>query len=58
MLKEFINLWPAIEVVISKSNSKIFKNNKEALLLKDTDIIYLEKCLKIFSIFIKATIKL
>ncbi len=40
------------------TNSKVFTKNKEALILKDTDITYLEKCLKIFSIFIKATTKL
>jgi hypothetical protein len=57
MLKEFLNLWPAIKSVISLSDSKAFKN-KEFLLLNDIDIIYLEKCLKIFSIFIKATTKL
>jgi hypothetical protein len=58
MLKEFLNLWPAIKSVINLSNSKAFKKNKESLLLKDIDITYLEKCLRIFSIFVKATTKL
>ena len=58
MLKEFLNLWTAIKSVINLSESKVFKKNKDFLLLKDIDIIYLEKCLKIFSIFIKATTKL
>jgi hypothetical protein len=58
MLKKFLNLWPAIKSVINLSNSKVFKKNKESLLLKDIDITYLEKCLKIFTIFTKATTKL
>jgi hypothetical protein len=58
MLKEFLNLWPAIKSVINLSDSKVFKKNKESLLLKDIDITYLEKCLKIFTIFTKATTKL
>jgi len=58
MLKEFLNLWPAIKSVINLSDSKVFKKNKESLILKDTDITFLRQCLKIFSIFIKATTKL
>ena len=58
MLKYFLNLWPAIKSVISLSDSKSFKKNKEVLTLKDNEITYLEKCLRIFSIFIKATTKL
>jgi len=58
MLKDFLYLWPAIKSVINLSESKLFKKNKESLLLKDIDITYLEKCLKIFSIFVKATTKL
>ena len=58
MLKYFLNLWPAIKSVISLSDSKSFKKNKEVLILKDNKITYLEKCLCIFSIFIKATTKL
>jgi hypothetical protein len=58
MLKEFLNLWPAIKSVINLSDSKVFKKNKNSLLLKDEDIIYLKKCLNIFSIFIRATTKL
>ena len=58
MLKEFLNLWPAIKSVINLSDSKVFKKNKDSLLLKDAEITYLEKCLKIFSIFVKATTKL
>lgn len=53
MLKGFLNLWPAIKSVITLSDSKAFKN--KSLLLRDNDINYLEKCLKIFSIFVKAT---
>jgi hypothetical protein len=58
MLKDFLHLWPAIKIVISLSNSKAFKKNKKILLLKDFEITYLENCLKIFNIFVKATTKL
>ena len=58
MLKDFLNLWPAIKSVINLSDSEVFKKNKESLILKDTEITYLENCLKIFSIFVKATTKL
>ena len=58
MLRDFLNLQQAIKVVIELSTSKNFKKNKESLLLKDFEIEYLEKCLKIFNIFIKASTKL
>jgi hypothetical protein len=58
MLKEFLNLWPAIKSVINLSDSKVFKKNKDSLLLRDEDINYLRNCLKIFEIFVKATTKL
>ncbi len=58
MLKDFLNLWRAIKSVIILSDFKVFKKNKEKLLLKDIDITYLKQCLKIFSIFVKATTKL
>ena len=58
ILKEFLNLWLAIKSAINLSNSKVFKKNKESLILKDTDITFLRQYLKIFSIFIKATTKL
>jgi hypothetical protein len=58
MLKKFLNIWPAIKSVINISNSKVFKKNKDFLLLKDQDINYLKNCLNIFEIFIKAIIKL
>ncbi|PVH68324.1 hypothetical protein DL98DRAFT_542502, partial [Cadophora sp. DSE1049] len=58
MLKDFLYLWPAIKLVITSSESKVFKKNRDILLLKDLDIRYLEKCLKIFNIFVKATTKL
>jgi hypothetical protein len=35
MLKEFLNLWLAIKLVINISNFKVFKKNKDSLLLKD-----------------------
>jgi hypothetical protein len=58
MLKEFLNIWPAIKSVINISDSKVFKKNKDFLLLKDQDINYLKNCLNIFKIFVKATTKL
>jgi hypothetical protein len=58
MLKEFLNLWPAIKSVINLSDSKVFKRNKDSLLLEDLDINYLQNCLRIFEIFVKATTKL
>jgi len=58
MLKYFLNLWPAIKLVINLSDSKSFKKNKAILLLTNIEIAYLERCLKIFFIFIKATTKL
>jgi hypothetical protein len=45
-------------VVINIFDSKAFKKNKASLLLKDLEILYLNKCLKIFNIFLKATTKL
>lgn len=58
MLKEFINLWPAIKSVIISSNSKFFQKNKQALLLRDIDISNLKQCLRVFAIFVKVTTKL
>ena len=58
MLRNFLNLWPAIEVVIRNSNSKSFKKNKDIFLLKESEITYLNKCLRIFEVFVKATTKL
>ena len=53
MLKDFLHVWQAIKIVISLSITKSFEKNKEILLLKDSEIAYLEKCLKIFNIFVK-----
>jgi hypothetical protein len=58
MLKEFLNLWPALKSVISVSDTKFLKKHRNVLLLKDYDITYLEKCLKILIVFVKATTKL
>ncbi len=58
MPRDFLNLWEAIKVVISISTSKNFKKNKESLLLSDSEIEYFERCLKIFTIFVKASTKL
>jgi hypothetical protein len=58
MLKEFFNLWPAIKAVINLFDSELFKKNKNSLLLEDVNILYFQKCFKIFSIFVKATTKL
>ena len=58
MLKDFLHLWPTIKQVLSLSSSKAFKKNKDLFLLNDLELAYLEKCLRIFSIFVKATTKL
>jgi hypothetical protein len=56
MLKNFLHIYKAIEVVINSSNSKAFKN--KSLVLTNIEITYLNKILNIISIFIKATTKL
>ena len=58
MLQDFLHLWPAIKQVLSLSSSKAFKKNRDLFLLSDIELAYLEKCLRIFSIFVKATTKL
>jgi predicted metal-dependent hydrolase len=57
MLTDFLHIWNPIKLVINLSESKAFKQ-KTILLLNNNEIKYLENCLKIFSIFIKATTKL
>jgi hypothetical protein len=56
MLKNFLHIYKAIEVVINSSNSKAFKN--KSLVLTNIEISYLNNILNIISIFIKATTKL
>jgi hypothetical protein len=56
MLKDFLHVYKAIEVVINSSKSKAFKN--KSLILTNIEINYLNNILNILSIFIKATIKL
>ena len=56
MLKNFLHIYKAIEVVINSSNSKAFKN--KSLVLTNIEITYLNNILNIISIFIKATTKL
>ena len=58
MLKDFLYLQPTIKQVINLSTSKAFKKNKELYTLTNNEIEYLEKCLKVFFIFVKATTKL
>ena len=58
MLKDFLHLQPTIKQVLSLSSSKAFKKNRDLFLLSDIELAYLEKCLRIFSIFVKATTKL
>jgi hypothetical protein len=57
MLTDFLHIWNPIQSVINLFESKTFKQ-KTILLLSYNEIKYLENCLKIFSIFIKATTKL
>ena len=56
MLKNFIFLYKLIKLVIFISEFIVFKN--KAILLSDTEINYLEKCLQILNIFVKTTTKL
>jgi hypothetical protein len=56
MLKDFLHIYKAIEVVINSSKFKAFKN--KSLILTNNEIIYLNNILNILSIFIKATTKL
>ena len=56
MLKDFLYIYKAIEVVINNSSSKAFKN--KSLVLTSIEITYLNNILNIISIFIKATTKL
>ena len=56
MLRDFLNIYEPIKVVINNSKSKAFKNKE--LILIDIEIIFLKNILNIISIFVKATIKL
>jgi hypothetical protein len=56
MLKNFLHIYEAIEVVINSSKSKAFKNKNIALTGKE--LIFLNIILNIISIFVKATTKL
>jgi hypothetical protein len=56
MLKDFLHVYKAIEVVINSSKSKAFKD--KSLILTNIEITYLNNILNIISIFVKATTKL
>ena len=56
MLKNFLYIYKAIEVVINSSSLKAFKN--KSLVLTNIEITYLNNILNIISIFIKAITKL
>jgi hypothetical protein len=56
ILKNFLHIYEAIEVVINSSKSKAFKN--KSLFLTNIEIIFLNNILKIISIFIKIVTKL
>ena len=56
MLRDFLNVYEPIKVIINSSKSKAFKNKE--LILTDIEVIYLNNILNIISIFIKATTKL
>ena len=58
MLKNFLNIWPAISAIIATSESKSFKKYRSILLLSEGELEYIRKCLQIFDIFVKATMKL
>jgi hypothetical protein len=56
MLKDFLHVYKAIEVIINSLKSKAFKN--KSLILINIEINYLNNILNILLIFIKATTKL
>jgi len=56
MLRDFLNIYQAIKVIINNSNSKAFKD--KSLILTDIEIIYLNNILNIIFIFVKGTTKL
>lgn len=57
MLNNFLRLYDIIELVITSSKAKVFKD-KENIKLKEEDLILLKSYKEIFEIFIKATTKL
>jgi len=56
MLYNLLALYKPIKSVITISNSKAFKNKN--IILIDKEILFLENCLEIVSVFTKATTKL
>jgi hypothetical protein len=56
ILRDFLYIYQAIKVVITSSDSKIFKN--KSFILMDIEITYLNNILNILSIFVKVTTKL
>ena len=56
MLRDFLNIYQVVKVIINSSKSKAFKD--KSLILTDIEIIYLNNILNIISIFVKATTKL
>jgi hypothetical protein len=56
ILKNFLHIYKAIEVVINSSNLKAFKD--KSLVLTNIEITYLNNILNIISIFVKAITKL
>lgn len=56
MINNFINLYKPINIAITISNSKAFKDNK--LLVSENKINYLKNTLLIIKVFVKATNKL
>jgi hypothetical protein len=56
ILKDFLHVYKAIEVIINSSKLKAFKD--KSLILTNIKITYLNNILNIILIFIKATIKL
>jgi hypothetical protein len=56
MLRDFLYIYKAIEVVILNSKSKAFRN--KSIILINNEINYLNNILNIISIFVKTTTKL
>jgi hypothetical protein len=56
MLRDFLYIYKAIEVVILNSKSKAFRN--KSIILINNEINYLNNILNIISIFVKTITKL
>ena len=56
MIKNFLYIYKAIQIVMTISKNKAFKDKK--LLIIEEELIYLKNTLNILKVFVKATNKL